>query len=251
MQPHAIVTQDQWISARKALLKKEKELTHARDELNRQRRQLPWVKVEKAYVFDTPTGKQTLAELFGDRSQLIINHFMLAPGWKEGCVGCSFGADHVEGTLPHLNQRDVRYVAVSRAPLHEIEAYKKRMGWHFQWASSFESDFNYDFNVSFKPEQLAKGQVMYNYELTDASIDELPGASVFFKDANGDVFHTYSSFGRGGEELMGTYVLLDMTPKGRDENGPNHNLTDWVKRHDEYDSSGKTNGGCHDSSKAS
>ncbi len=251
MQSHPIVSQEQWTAARKALLAKEKELTHARDELSRQRRALPWVKVEKSYVFDTPEGKASLADLFGDRSQLIINHFMLAPGWKEGCVGCSFGADHVEGALAHLAQRDVAYVVVSRAPLAEIGAYKKRMGWHFRWVSSHGSDFNYDFHVSFKPEELARGKVVYNYELTDASIDELPGASVFIKDANGNIFHTYSSYGRGGEELLGTYMLLDMTPKGREENGPHHNLMDWVKRHDEYGSARSGDACCHDSEKGS
>jgi predicted dithiol-disulfide oxidoreductase (DUF899 family) len=245
MQTHQIVSQQEWLAARKALLVREKELTRARDELARQRRELPWVKVEKTYVFETPDGKRSLAELFGNRSQLVVNHFMLGPGWKDGCVGCSFGADHVEGMLPHLAQRDVAYVSISRAPLAEIEAYKKRMGWHFDWVSSFGSDFNFDFNVSFRPEDLAPGKkVFYNYAMTEAGIEELPGYSVFTRDADGIVFHTYSSFGRGAEALLGTYVLLDMTPKGREENGPHHGLMDWVKRHDEYETKGGTSC-CH------
>ncbi|MGN6283893.1 MAG: DUF899 domain-containing protein [Afipia sp.] len=245
MQPHKIVSQAEWLDARKALLAKEKEYTRLRDQISAARRALPWVKVDKDYVFDAPEGKMTLAELFGGKSQLIVNHFMLGPGWKDGCIGCSFGADHVEGALVHLAQRDVAYVAVSRAPLAEIEAYRKRMGWHFAWVSSFGSDFNYDFHVSFTPEQLAKGKAEYNYDMIDPGIDELPGTSVFAKDDTGAVFHTYSSFGRGGEEVLSTYMLLDMTPKGRDEHGPHHSLMDWVKRHDEYGTSGKSDSCCH------
>jgi predicted dithiol-disulfide oxidoreductase (DUF899 family) len=245
MQPHKIVSPGEWLTARKALLAREKEMTHLRDRISEERRALPWVKVEKDYVFETPDGKRTLSELFGDKSQLIVNHFMLGPGWKDGCVGCSFGADHAEATLVHLAQRDVAYVAVSRAPLAEIEAYKKRMGWHFAWVSSFGSDFNYDFHVSFTPEELARGKAEYNYTTTDPGIDELAGCSVFAKDDAGSVFHTYSCFGRGGEELLGTYILLDMTPKGRDEHGPSYSLMDWVKRHDEYDTAGKTGSCCH------
>ncbi len=231
-QPH-IVSQQEWLAARKALLAREKELTHLRDAISAERRALPWVKVEKSYVFDTPAGPKSLADLFGSKSQLIVNHFMLGPGWKEGCVGCSFGADDVEGALPHLAQRDVAYVAVSRAPLAEIEAYKRRMGWHFEWVSSFGNDFNYDFHVSFTPEQLAAHKAEYNYEIIDPGIEELPGYSVFAKSGTGEVFHTYSAFARASEALLGTYALLDMTPKGREENA-NGNLSDWVKRHDEY-----------------
>jgi predicted dithiol-disulfide oxidoreductase (DUF899 family) len=245
MDPHPIVSQQEWIVARKALLAREKELTRARDDLARMRRELPWVKVDKAYQFDTPRGRQSLAELFGSRSQLVVNHFMLGPGWKDGCVGCSFAADHVDAMLPHLAQRDVAYVAVSRAPLAEIEAYKKRMGWHFDWVSSFGSDFNFDYNVSFRPEDLAKGRVLYNYAMTESGIDELPGYSVFIKNAAGEVFHTYSSYGRGAEALLGIYVLLDMTPKGREENGPHHSLMDWVKRHDEYGAAAAPADCCH------
>jgi predicted dithiol-disulfide oxidoreductase (DUF899 family) len=245
MQQHTVVSQSEWLTARKAHLAREKQLTRLRDEIASERRALPWVKVEKDYVFDTPDGRKTLAELFGDKSQLIVNHFMLGPGWKDGCVGCSFGADHVEGALVHLAQRDVAYVAVSRAPLAEIEAYKRRMGWHFAWVSSFGNDFNYDFHVSFRPDELANGKAEYNYEMIDPGIDELPGNSVFVKDEHGDIFHTYSNFGRGGEEVLSTYMLLDMTPKGRDENGPHHNLMDWVKRHDEYQTASEANACCH------
>lgn len=234
MEAHKIVSREDWIAARQALLAKEKELTRLRDKLSGERRALPWVKVEKTYVFDGPQGKETLAELFDGRSQLVVQHFMLGPGWKEGCVGCSFGADHVEGSLVHLGHHDVSFVAVSRAPLAEIEAYRKRMGWRFKWVSSNGSDFNYDYNVSFTPDDLAKGKVFYNYAMIDAGIDELPGVSVFYKDEAGDIFHTYSAYARGTEALLTAYAVLDMTPKGRNETGPGHNLTDWVRRHDEY-----------------
>jgi predicted dithiol-disulfide oxidoreductase (DUF899 family) len=229
-----LASRDEWLTARKELLKQEKELTRQRDALSAKRRELPWVRVEKEYVFDTPKGKQTLANLFDGRSQLVVNHFMLGPGWKEGCVGCSFGADHIEGALVHLEHHDVTVVVVSRAPLHEIEAYKKRMGWRFNWVSSYDSDFNYDYHVSFTKDDVTKGRVYYNFEMTEALIEELPGLSVFYKDAAGDIFHTYSSYARGAEELLGTYMVLDLTPKGRNETGPNHNLMDWVRRHDEY-----------------
>ena len=235
MQPTAIVSHREWTDARKALLAKEKEHTHARDALNKARQAMPWVRVEKDYSFETPQGRKALAELFGDRSQLIVKHFMLGPGWSEGCVGCSFECDHIEGALVHLKQKDVALVAISRAPLAEIETYKKRMGWTFDWVSSHGTDFNFDFQVSFTPEQLAAKQAEYNYEIIDPGIDELSAISVFARDDAGAVYHTYSSYGRGAEEILGTYMLLDLTPKGRDENGPGHNLTDWVKRHDQYD----------------
>jgi len=232
---HQIVSREQWTEARKALLQKEKELTRLTDEINAQRQKLPWVKVDKEYVFDTPTGRKTLADLFDGRSQLVVYHFMLGPGWKAGCVGCSFFADHVDGPNVHLAHHDVSFVAVSRAPLNEIEAYKKRMGWRFNWVSSSESDFNYDYHVSFRKEDLAKGKVYYNFEMTDGSMEDLHGTSVFFKDDTGAIYHTYSSYGRGDERSLGTYMFLDVTPKGRNETGPNFNLTDWVRRHDEYD----------------
>jgi predicted dithiol-disulfide oxidoreductase (DUF899 family) len=229
-----IVSRDEWLGARKELLAREKELTRLRDQLAAKRRALPWVKIEKPYAFDGPDGRETLSDLFGGRSQLIIKHFMLGPGWSEGCVGCSFELDHIDGILVHLERRDVSYVAVSRAPLPEIEAFKKRMGWHVTWVSSFGSDFNFDFHVSFKPDEIARGEGYYNYEIRKIGIDELSGRSVFYKDVNGDVFHTYSSYARGGEDLLGIYRLLDLVPKGRDETGPNHNLSDWVRHHDRY-----------------
>ena len=244
MTEHAVVSREEWLVARKTLLAKEKEFTRQRDRLSAERRELPWVKVEKAYWFDTLDGKRSLAELFDGRSQLVVDHFMLGPGWQQGCVGCSFGADHMEGGLVHLTHHDVSVVAVSRAPLAEIEAYRKRMGWHFPWVSSHGSDFNYDFHVSFTPDQLAAGKVWYNYAMIGGGMEELPGLSVFFRDAAGDIFHTYSSYARGAEDLLTTYMVLDLTPKGRNETGPNHNLTDWVRRHDEYEASRETASCC-------
>jgi predicted dithiol-disulfide oxidoreductase (DUF899 family) len=238
MTQHRIVSRDEWLAARKALLAREKEFTRLRDQLNAERRELPWVKVDKAYVFDGPNGKETLADLFAGRSQLIVKHFMLGPEWSEGCVGCSFEVDHVEGALPHLEHHDVTYVVVSRAPLAKIEVFKKRMGWRFKWVSSYGSDFNYDYHVSFTPEEIAKGEAYYNYETQRIGIDELSGRSVFYKDENGDIFHTYSAYARGGEIFLGTYAFLDIAPKGRNETGPNHNLTDWVRHHDRYDADG-------------
>lgn len=238
MEPHAIVSRDQWLVARQALLAKEKELTRLRDRLSAERRALPWVKVEKAYVFDAVDGRKTLADLFAGRSQLVVDHFMLGPGWKEGCLGCSFGADHIEGGLVHLEHHDVSFAAVSRAPLAEIEAYRRRMGWRFAWVSSHGSDFNVDYHVSFTRDDLARGKVYYNYAMIDAGLEELPGLSVFYRDPAGDIFHTYSSYARGNEELLTTYMVLDLTPKGRDETGPGRNLTDWVRRHDEYEAAG-------------
>ncbi len=238
MTQHQVVTRDQWLAARTALLAKEKDFTRLRDRLSAERRALPWIKVEKEYFFDGPDGRETLADLFGGRSQLIVKHFMLGPGWGEGCVGCSFEVDHVDGVLVHLAQRDVGYVAVSRAPLSEIEPFRKRVGWHLKWMSSYENDFNYDFGVSFTPEQIAAGDACYNYASGKVPIDEMSGRSVFYRDANGDVFHTYSSYGRGGEDFLGTYRLLDIVPKGRDETGPRGNLSDWVRHHDRYGAAG-------------
>ncbi|WP_104202861.1 DUF899 domain-containing protein [Billgrantia saliphila] len=231
-----VVSREEWLAARKELLAREKELTRLRDDLNAKRRAMPWVKVEKEYIFDTPEGHKTLAELFDGRSQLIVHHFMFGPGWEAGCVGCSFTADHIEGTLVHLEHHDVSLVRVSRAPLAELEAYRKRMGWRAKWVSSYESDFNYDYHVSFRPEEIAQGAVTYNFTKTDVSIEDLSGLSVFYRDAGGDIFHTYSTYGRGDELVDSTYMLLDMTPRGRNETGPHHNLMDWVKRHDEYES---------------
>ncbi len=233
-----IVSQDEWIAARTELLIKEKELTRLRDQLSAARRALPWVKVEKRYVFDGPAGKETLADLFEGRSQLIVKHFMFGPEWEEGCVGCSFGADHIDDfPLVHLEHHDVTFVSVSRAPLSKIEAFKRRMGWRFKWVSSFGSDFNYDFHVSFTPEQIASGKVYYNYAIQDLQSDEMSGMSVFYKDADGDIFHTYSQYARAGDIFLNTYNYLDITPKGRNET-INGNLTDWVRHHDRYGAGG-------------
>ena len=217
MTGHKVVSREEWIAARKELLDKEKELTRLRDQLSAERRELPWVKVEKQYVFDGPDGKETLADLFDGRSQLVIYHFMFGPDWKEGCPSCSFVSDHIDGTLAHLAARDVTMVMVSRAPLAKIEAFKKRMGWRFKWVSSYGSDFNPDFHVSFTKDEMAQGKVDYNYTMQEFPSEEAPGISVFYKDAGGDVFHTYSTYGRGVEPLVGTYMILDMVPKGRDE----------------------------------
>src|SRR5260221_5444297 len=198
-----VVSQTEWLAARKELLKKEKEFSRLRDELSRQRRELPWERVEKAYVFDGPKGKETLADLFGGRSQLIIYHFMLGPDWKEGCPSCSYLADHFDGSVPHLAARDVRLAVVSRAPLAQIEAFKKRMGWRFHWVSSNGSDFNYDYQVSMNKEELEKGEVYYNYSMQKFPSEERPGTSVFYKDAASNIFHTYSSYGRGLYILIG------------------------------------------------
>jgi predicted dithiol-disulfide oxidoreductase (DUF899 family) len=242
---HPVVSREEWLAARKALLSKEKELTRLRDRLNAERRALPWVGIEKDYVFDGPDGRETLADLFAGRRQLIVKHFMFGPGWAEGCVGCSFEADHAEAALVHLQHRDVTYVAVSRAPYAEIEPFKKRMGWRFKWVSSYGSDFNYDFHVSFTPDELAGGAAYYNFEMQNVASDEMSGRSVFYKDEAGQIFHTYSSYARGGELFLGTYHYLDITPKGRNETGRG-NLTDWVRHHDRYDAPGSTAAtGCH------
>ncbi len=239
-----VVSRPEWLAARTALLAEEKALTRASDALARRRRALPWVRVDAPYVFETTRGPRRLAELFDGRSQLVVNHFMLGPGWKEGCVGCSFGADHLEGALLHLRHHDVSYVAVSRAPLSEIEAFKKRMGWSFEWVSSFASTFNYDFHVSFTPEEVARGTGFYNYETQRVDSEELSGLSVFYKDDAGTVFHTYSCYARGGEKGLGAYMLLDLTPKGRNETGPRHALTDWVRHHDRYQPALEAAGAC-------
>jgi predicted dithiol-disulfide oxidoreductase (DUF899 family) len=228
---HAVVSRDQWIAERKALLAREKELTRLRDQVARERRALPWVRIEKSYVFDTPEGSRKLADLFDGRRQLLVQHFMFGPGWEQGCPSCSFMADHSDGMDVHLAHRDVTLVAVSRAPLAEIERFRRRMGWRFKWVSSHGSDFNRDFGVSFTPEERAKGEVDYNYAMQPFESEELPGIGVFHKDDAGEVFHTYSTYRRGVEAMMGTYSLLDLTPKGRDErDGP----MAWVRHHDRY-----------------
>jgi predicted dithiol-disulfide oxidoreductase (DUF899 family) len=235
MESHKVVSHDEWIAARKAYLAEEKAFTRARDALARKRRELPWEKVEKNYVFDTPAGKQSLADLFGGKSQLIIYHFMLGPGWEAGCPSCSFLADHFDGAVIHLAQRDVSFVVVSRAPLSEIAAFQRRMGWRFKWVSSFSNDFNQDYQVSVTPQEQAGGKVLYNYEfIENFPSEERPGASVFYKNAAGEIFHTYSTYGRGLDILIGTYHFLDLAPKGRDEEGLAWSMA-WVRHHDRYD----------------
>ena len=235
---HDVVSREEWLAARKRLLTKEKELTHLHDRLCAERRELPWVRVEKRYVFEGANGKVTLADLFDGRSQLIVQHFMFGPGWQEGCVGCSFLADHIESALVHIEHHDVSFVAVSRAPFPEIEAFRQRMGWRFRWVSSNDNDFNYDYQVSCRKEDLAQGKAYYNYEVFESEMEELPGTSVFYRDTSGALFHTYSAYARGDEPVLTTYALLDMTPKGRNEIGPNFNLTDWVRHHDRYGDKG-------------
>jgi predicted dithiol-disulfide oxidoreductase (DUF899 family) len=232
-----VVSHAEWLAARKEFLAKEKEFTYLREEMSRQRRALPWEKVVKRYEFDSTEGKVTLADLFDGRGQLIVYHFMLAPGWEEGCASCSFWADHFDSSAIHLAHRDTTLAAISRAPLAEIDAFKKRMGWRFQWVSSFDSDFNFDYHVSFKPEERSDGKVYHNYTMEEFPPDEAPGVSVFFKDgatdAASEVFHTYSTFGRGFDILNGTYNFLDIVPKGRDEDGLAFSRA-WLRHHDKY-----------------
>jgi predicted dithiol-disulfide oxidoreductase (DUF899 family) len=234
-----IVTQDEWLAARKELLKKEKAMTRAQDALSAERRQLPMVRIDKTYVFDTPSGKRTLAELFDGRSQLIVYHFMMGPDWVEGCPSCSLLADHIDGSVVHLAHRDVTLLAVSRAPLANIEAFRRRMEWKFTWASSFGTDFNQDFRVSFSDEEIASRQPLYNFGAAPFPLGEAPGLSVFFKTNSGDVFHTYSTYARGGEMAIGAYRYLDLVPKGRDEDGLAFTMS-WVRHHDRYDESYET-----------
>jgi predicted dithiol-disulfide oxidoreductase (DUF899 family) len=229
-----VVSHADWLSARKEFLAKEKEFTRQRDELSRLRRELPWERVEKAYVFDGTRGKETLGDLFDGRGQLIIYHFMLGPGWKEGCPSCSYLSDHFDGMTIHLAHRDVTFAVVSRAPLDQIEAFKKRMGWRFHWVSSFGTDFNYDYHVSFTKEERADGKVEYNFGKMEFPSDEGPGLSVFSRDASGEIYHTYSAYARGLDILVGTYNFLDLAPKGRDEDGLAHTMA-WVRHHDKYD----------------
>jgi predicted dithiol-disulfide oxidoreductase (DUF899 family) len=233
MTTHMTATRDKWVEARLDLLAAEKDLTRRSDEVARLRRQMPWVRVEKVYTFDGPEGPQALADLFDGRSQLLVQHFMLAPGWEEGCKSCSYMADHADGMTAHLAQRDVTFVTISRAPLAEIERFRRRMGWQFKWVSSNGTDFNYDFGVSFTPEAVAKGRIGYNYGTSPHLREELPGVSAFYKDEAGDVFHTYSTYGRGVEVMMGTYQLLDLTPKGRDEQEGRGMA--WVRHRDRYE----------------
>jgi predicted dithiol-disulfide oxidoreductase (DUF899 family) len=234
MTGHAVVSPAEWLAARKELLAKEKEFTRRRDELSRLRRALPWETVEKSYVFEGPEGQETLADLFGGKSQLIVYHFMLGPGWEQGCPSCSFLADHFDGSVVHLAHRDVTLLAVSRAPWAQIAAFRRRMGWRFKWVSSYGSDFNEDYQVSISEAEKAQQEVYYNYEMQRFPSEERPGISVFFKgEAAGGVYHTYSSYARGLDILVGAYNYLDLVPKGRDEEGLAHTMA-WVRHHDRY-----------------
>jgi predicted dithiol-disulfide oxidoreductase (DUF899 family) len=228
-----VVSEAEWLVARRDLLAREKELTRLRDEVSRHRRELPWVRVEKEYVFDGPDGKETLADLFDGSSQLIVYHFMFGPDWEEGCKSCSYLADHFDGTNWHLPHRDVTFVVISRAPLSQIEAFKKRMGWRFKWVSSCGNDFNFDYHVSATKEEQEKGKMYYNYTMQEIDTEEWPGLSVFYKDESGDVFHTYSTYARGLDILVGAYNFLDLVPKGRDEDNLNF-IMEWVRHHDRY-----------------
>ena len=233
MEQPRIVSRDEWLAARRALLVKEKAHTRAGDALSAERRRLPMVKVESPYMFETPDGRRSLGDLFAGRNQLVVYHFMMGPGWVEGCPSCSFLVDHVDGAVAHLADRDVTLVAVSRAPLAEIEAFKRRMGWRFTWVSSYGTDFNWDYHVSFTKDEVAQGKMHYNYDERLFPSEEGPGFSVFLKNAAGDIFHTYSTYGRGGEIVLGTYHLLDIVPKGRDEDGLPFPMA-WVRHHDRY-----------------
>ena len=227
-----VVSQKEWLAARKKLLANEKKFSKLRDELNLQRRKLPWVKIEKEYVFDGPTGKVTLNDLFGGKSQLIVYHFMFGPGWNEGCPHCSFWADHFDSVNLHIGRRDTAFVVVSRAPWQKIEPFKKRMGWRFKWVSSSETDFNFDLGVSFTPEQIKSNKAIYNFAPLGMDIDEREGVSAFYRDSDGDIYRTYSSYARGIDLMNTTYNFVDLTAKGRDEDPDNPQ--DWVHYHDKY-----------------
>jgi predicted dithiol-disulfide oxidoreductase (DUF899 family) len=234
MTTHEVVSKGEWVEARKRLLAKEKEFTRMRDQLSAERRALPWMRIDKDYTFDGPNGKETLAQLFGDRSQLVVYHFMFAPEWDVGCKNCSFWADNFNGITAHLRQRDVAFAAISRAPLAKLQAFAQRLGWTFKWVSSQGTDFNYDFEVSFQPDALARGDATYNFaKLLNANSD-MPGISVFAKDESGAIFRTYSTYGRGLDMMNTAYHYLDLVPKGRDEAGLPHTMA-WVKLRDLYD----------------
>ncbi len=233
-----IGSREEWLVARQDLLEQEKKLTRLRDAVSAERRALPWVRVEKQYVFDGPEGPVTLAGLFAGRPQLFVKHFMLGPGQTGQCVGCSFEVDHLDGIRVHLENHGLTYAVVARAPIEEIEAVKKRMGWSFPWVSSYRNDFNYDFHVSFTPEDIAAGRAFYNFSYGSPPLQDLSGDSVFVRNEAGEIFHTYSTFSRGGEAFLGAYAYLDATPKGRDENGPYRSLADWVRPRNAYGAGG-------------
>ncbi|MDX8537831.1 MULTISPECIES: thioredoxin family protein [Mesorhizobium] len=234
MHRNAVVSREDWFEAHKRHLDREKELTRLRDKIAAERRELPWLKIRKDYVFESEQGPKRLAGLFGENSQLIVYHFMLAPGSNHRCEGCSFLADHIDGANLHLQHHDVSLVVVARAPLAELSPYKQRMGWRFDWVSSYASDFNFDMQVSFTDKQIAAGDTTYNFERRARTSKDLPGVSVFYRDGAGDIFLTFTSRARGGDPLIGAYHYLDMTPKGRNETGPYGGLMDWVRLHDEY-----------------
>jgi predicted dithiol-disulfide oxidoreductase (DUF899 family) len=228
-----VVSPAEWLVARKELLAKEKRFNRERDALSAERRELPWVRVEKQYVFEAPGGRETLADLFDGKSQLIVYHFMFGPGWEQGCPSCSLLSDHLDGSIVHLAERDVAVAVVSRAPLPELVAFKDRMGWRFKWVSSYGTDFNGDYHVSFTAEEIAQAKVVYNFQPGGFSGEEAPGASVFYRDGAGAIFHTYSCYARGLDLLIGAYNWLDLVPKGRDEDGLPHTMA-WVRHHDRY-----------------
>ena len=243
---HPVVSQEEWLKQRLMLMEKEKQYMRAGDELAAEVRALPWVKVEKSYTFTSPEGDLMLADLFKQHSQLLIKHFMMEPGQEWQCEGCSLESDHVDGLLPHFEHHDMSYVAVARAPIEQIEAVRKRMGWKFCWVSSYKSDFNYDFHVSFRPEEVKAGKTIYNFreKKIGPQTYTLSGHSVFYKNAKGEIFHTYGTFGRGSEQFMGIYGYFDVLPKGREEYGPNHALPDWAKVHDQYENDDKDETAC-------
>jgi predicted dithiol-disulfide oxidoreductase (DUF899 family) len=226
------VSPEKWAAKRIELLKKEKEFTRLGDQLSAEKRNLPWVRVGKEYVFDGPDGKETLADLFSGRSQLIVYHFMFGPEWEQGCPTCSLVADNFDGNIVHLAHRDVTLTVVSRAHLPQIDAFKQRMGWRFKWVSSYGNDFNHDYGVSFTSEEMANGN-RYNYDTSGFPSDEAPGISVFYKNETGEIFHTYSSYARGPEFLVSAYNYLDLVPKGRDEGGLAFTMA-WIRHHDRY-----------------
>jgi len=232
MTMHEVVSKDEWVEARKRLLAKEKEFTRMGEQLSAERRALPWLRIDKQYTFDGPNGRETLAQLFGDRNQLVVYHFMFAPEWEVGCKNCSFWADNFNGITAHLRQRDVAFTAISRAPLEKLQAFAQRLGWTFKWVSSQGTDFNYDFEVSFKPEALARGEATYNFAKLPYASSDMPGISVFAKDESGAVCRTYSTFGRGIDMMNTAHHYLDLVPKGRDEGGK---IMAWVKLRDLYD----------------
>ncbi|MDP9138989.1 MAG: thioredoxin family protein [Pseudomonadota bacterium] len=236
MQAHKIVTRAEWLKARKAHLAKEKAHSRAHDQLMQERRALPWVRVEKEYAFDTVQGRRSLGQLFDGRSQLIVYHFMFGPGWMEGCSGCSFICDHIDGANLHLAHHDATVLAVSRAPLAEFLPFKRRMGWRFPWVSSHGGEFNHDFDAAFSPEQVKEGKPLYNFGTSPSLAEDLHGLSVFHKDGDSGIFHTYSTYARGGDILIGAHNFLDMTPKGRNEKG----TMDWVRLHDAYEDAEET-----------